>query len=116
MNNTYLQMITQRLLRSTLLLLTFCFALYLIGGLLLLSEWYYHEHRLSLLLFRTLSVIIPVFYSFLYYSMVCNTFDKTRNSKRDWLDKTILAVLVLFQTFLAIPGIAMLPLAAFGFM
>src|SRR5579863_3091567 len=73
-----------------------------VTALMIISEWYYKENRLSPMVFKLFSVVAIIIYGFFYSNLIINIFNSKRNKRRDTPIKVILIMYFICQSFFTI--------------
>jgi phosphoglycerol transferase MdoB-like AlkP superfamily enzyme len=76
-----------------------CIVLTFIATLIMLSEWYYKENNIPPLVFRIVSIVVLILYSFAYWNISKSVTSSKRNRSRDSSTKFLLVLYFVFQTF-----------------
>ena len=85
-------------IQNTLLTVVLSFGLTFFASIMILSEWHYHENRLSPIGFKILSILTIFAYSISYYNLFLNILDKSRLHKRETLQNILLIIYLVFQS------------------
>lgn len=85
-----------------------CVFLVFISAILILSEWYFKENRLSPITFNVISLLIIVLYSVFYINLLINVIVRIKDDTDEILMKIGLVIYFFIQTFFSIQIVGLL--------